>query len=91
MIPKSNCIECKKILWDDLPSFQPKKGNLAICVFCGCIMEFDHKLILVQASYKTQIAKENSTLIKLLNRFRANPFNGDEDKFNIRNTMFNMQ
>ncbi len=87
MIPKSKCLECKKYLWDDLPPVQPKNGDKAICIFCGCMMEFNKKLQLLPLKKITPETQEASTLIKLLNMAKANPFNGEPDRFKVKNIL----
>lgn len=47
-IPKSHCLSCKTLLWDDEPPVQPKSGYPAICIFCGNIMKYDNNLNLVE-------------------------------------------
>ena len=66
MIPKSNCLDCKKLLWDDYPQVQPVKGSGCVCIFCGCIMEFDKDLKLIRPKKITESLKELSTFTKLL-------------------------
>ena len=48
-IPKSNCIKCRRLLWDKAPRVLPKKGNKCTCVYCGEVMEFDKELRLIKA------------------------------------------
>lgn len=87
MIPKSQCLECNQDLWDESPPFQPKKGDSLICIFCGCMMEFGNKLKFIKADKITQEMKESSALIKFLNAMKANPFNGDPDRYNVRTVL----
>lgn len=91
MIPKSKCLDCKKDLWDDLPPYQPKKGDSCVCIFCGCMMEFNKVLKLIHPKELTHQMKEISTIIKFLNYSKANPFNGDPDKFKIKNLLLPSQ
>ncbi len=64
MIPKTECPYCHTLLWDDNPSFQPKKNNYCICMYCAEVSQFDKKLILVSpktipqdVDFKSRIAK----------------------------------
>lgn len=86
-IPRSKCLECKKYLWDDIPPIQPQRGCPVICVFCGCMMEFGKKLQLTTNKKITKEMNEASSIIKFLNATKSNPFNGDPDKFNIKNLL----
>ncbi len=85
MIPLSNCLECNKCLWDEIPITQPKKGDLCVCIFCGYPMEFDKYLKLIRCSNLTDEIKIMSAVINFLNLNNANPFRGDPDKYNIKN------
>lgn len=83
-IPKSKCLECKKYLWDELPSRPPDIGGLVVCVFCGHMMEFGNKLQLIKTKKIHEEAKEASLIIKILNALKSNPFNNDPDRFNVQ-------
>lgn len=85
MLPRNKCLECGKLLWDDLPDYKPKAGYGIICIYCGGLMELDKNLNFIKPKEITQLMLEGSGIIKLLNALKANPFNGDEDKFNIGN------
>lgn len=68
MIPKSNCRECDKTLWDDaMSSPSPKCGDLAVCIFCGCINELDENLRLILPKEITEQARKASMIVKKRN------------------------
>jgi hypothetical protein len=67
LIPISKCTTCEHFLWDDKPIYQPVYGDLAVCVFCGAINEFDKELNLIAPTYITEEAKQASQNIKKMN------------------------
>ncbi len=64
MIPKSECPYCKKTLWDDKPIVQPRKGDPAVCAFCGEISIFDESLHLKKCNNPRTDALFYSGLVK---------------------------
>lgn len=66
MIPKSKCLDCKQLLWDNMPIQQPSKGDISICAYCGCIMEFTVNLNLKRPLEITKEAAEASYLVKTM-------------------------
>jgi hypothetical protein len=66
-IPKSLCISCFTVLYDDNPPVQPKEGDTCVCVYCGHIMQFDKDLKVRNATNPTKLAMQASALTKLTN------------------------
>ena len=44
MIPKINCLDCNHALYDNKTETKVECGDVFICVYCGCIMEFNKNL-----------------------------------------------
>ena len=44
MIPKTNCLKCNALLWDDNPIQPVKKGDYVLCIYCGNPAVFDKNL-----------------------------------------------
>ncbi len=65
MIPKSECLNCQKLLWDNEPDKKPEDGMCAICVFCGEVMQFDKDLNLIHVD-ELLIPKEVKILSALV-------------------------
>jgi DNA-directed RNA polymerase subunit RPC12/RpoP len=80
-IPKSLCMNCFTVLYDNNTPLQVKKGDAAICEYCGHMMLFDKNLKLVTDNNPDKKSIAASMMVKLQNILLGK--NKPGDKLNI--------
>lgn len=66
MIPLSKCPNCKHELYDSAPERMPQKGDLAVCIYCGEILEFDEHLYLTPTLKRDEETLEGQSIVKFM-------------------------
>ena len=66
MLPKQECLNCKRLLWDDAPIDKIEIGTEMVCAFCGHVARLDENFKLVNTDKISDAARKDSDFIKYL-------------------------